>query len=167
MLDSATPQRRYAWARGLTAMRSRITALAQARLVTGGRLEGFAGLVPGVAEEAWLSLTQKKPLYVAGGFGGAARAVSDTLLGIERLEFADPWSRQHIPDYDAALGLYAQGGGEFRSMAQMGEDIRAYGATGLAPALNNGLDETENRELMASTDPQRIAWLVLTGLTRL
>ncbi len=166
-LGSDTPQRRYAWARGLTAMRSRMTALAQARLVTGGRLAGFAGMVPGVAEEAWSSLMQKKPLYVAGGFGGAARAVSDTLLGSERLEFADAWSRQHIPDYDAALELYAQGGGEFRSTVQMAGDIRACGATGLAPALNNGLDETENRELMASTDPQRIAWLVLAGLARL
>ena len=52
-------------------------------------------------------------------------------------------------------------------MAQMCKDIGAYGAAGLAPALNNGLDEAENRELVASTDPQRIAWLVLRGLTRL
>ncbi len=167
VMSSDTPQRRYAWARGLTAMRAGITALSQARLVIGGRLAGFAGLVPGVAEEAWLSLTQKKPLYMAGGFGGAARAASDTLLGIERFEFTDTWSRQHIPDYDAALGFYAQGGGEFRSMAQMAKEIGACGTAGLAPALNNGLDEAENQELMASTDPQRIAWLVLTGLARL
>ena len=167
VLASDTPLRRYAWARGLTAMRSRIMALSQARLLTGGRLAGFAGLVPGVVEEAWLSLTLQKPLYVAGGFGGAARAVSDALLGIERLEFADAWSRQHIPDFDAARGFYAQGGGEFRSLAQMGKDIGACGTAGLVPALNNGLDEAENRELLASTDPQRIAWLVLTGLARL
>lgn len=167
VLDSDTPQRRNAWSRGLTAMRYRVTALSQARLVTGGRLAGFAGLVPGVAEEAWLSLAQKKPLYVAGGFGGAARAVGDTLLGIERPEFSDAWSRQHVPDYDAALGLWAQGGGKFHSMAEMGKEICAYGAAGLAPALNNGLDEAENQELMISTDPQRIATLVLSGLARL
>ena len=166
-MGSDTSQRRYAWTRGLTAMRSHVTALSQARLVTGGRLSGFSGLVPGVAEEAWLSLAQNKPLYVAGGFGGAARAVSDALLGIERSEFADAWSRQHIPDYDAALKFFAQDGGEFRSMAEMGKEIGAYGAAGLVSALNNGLDEAENRELMASTDPQRIAWLVLSGLARL
>lgn len=167
MLGSDTPQRRYAWTRGLTAMRSHVGALSQARLVTGGRLAGFAGLVPGVVEEAWLSLAQKKPLYVAGGFGGAARAVSDALLGIERPEFADEWSRQHIPDYDAVLKFVEPGSGEFRSLAEMGKEIGAYGAAGLVSALNNGLDETENMELMASTDPQRIARLVLSGLARL
>jgi len=39
--------------------------------------------------------------------------------------------------------------------------------SGLAAALNNGLDEAENRELMHCTDPQRIAALVLTGMGRL
>ena len=167
VVDSDTPERRYAWARGLTAMRERITALSQARLVIGGKLTGFSGLVPGVVEEAWLSLKQKQPLYVAGGFGGAARAVSDRLQGIARVEFAEDWARSHLPDYDAAQALYAQQGGDFISMAQMGADIAVYGLMGLAPALNNGLDEAENRELMHCTDPQRIAGLVLTGLGRL
>jgi hypothetical protein len=52
-------------------------------------------------------------------------------------------------------------------MAQKGLDIAVYGLMELAPALNNGLDEVENRELMHCTDPQRIAGLVLTGLGRL
>ena len=69
VVDSDTPERRYVWARGLTAMRERITALSQARLVIGGRLTGLAGLWPGVVEEAWLSLKRKQPLYAAGGFG--------------------------------------------------------------------------------------------------
>lgn len=167
VVDSGTPERRYAWARGLTAMRERITALSQARLVIGGKLAGFAGLVPGVVEEAWLSLERKHPLYVAGGFGGAARAVSDRLQGIARVEFADDWARSHLPDYGAAQALYAQQGGDFISMAQMGLDIAVYGLMGLPPALNNGLDEAENRELMHCADPQRIAGLVLTGLGRL
>jgi hypothetical protein len=69
VLGSDTLERRYAWAPGLTAMRERITALSQARLVIGGRLTGLAGLWPGVVEEAWLSLKRKQPLYAAGGFG--------------------------------------------------------------------------------------------------
>jgi hypothetical protein len=40
VVDSDTPERRYVWARGLTAMRERITALSQARLVIGGKLAG-------------------------------------------------------------------------------------------------------------------------------
>jgi SLOG cluster2 len=56
-------------------MRKQITEQSQARLVVGRKLENFSGLVPGVVEEAWFSITQKQPIYLAGGFGGAARAV--------------------------------------------------------------------------------------------
>ena len=166
-LGSDTPQRRYAWARGLSAMRERITALSQARLVIGGRMEGFAGLVPGVVEEAWLSLAQKKPLYVVGGLGGAARAVSDQLLGTSRAEFSDTLAIQQVLEYDASIAMYGQHAGEFHSLERMGADIGSVAKVGLAQALNNGLDEAENRELMASTDAQRIARLALTGLGRL
>ncbi len=165
-LASDTPHRRYAWARGLTAMRELVTDLSQARLVIGGRMEGFAGLVPGVVEEAWLSLTRRKPLYLVGGLGGAARAVCDQLLGVPRTEFSDAFASQNQPDYHAGIALYGEHGGEFRSLQRMGMDF-AHVKAGLAHALNNGLDEAENRELMASTDPQRVARLVLTGLGRL
>jgi hypothetical protein len=165
-IESDTAQRRYAWARGLSAMRERITALSQARLVLGGAWE-FRGLIPGVVEEAWLSLTQKKPLYVAGGLGGAARAVSDQLLGTARTEFSDAWAVQHVPQYRESVDLYQQHGGEFHSLERMGADIGALAKAGLPQALSNGLDETENRELMATADAQRIARLVMTGLGRL
>ena len=49
----------------------------------------------------------------------------------------------------------------------MQADIVALTNAGLAAALNNGLDETENRELLRSTDAQRIAQLVLRGLGRI
>ena len=167
VLASDTPQRRYAWARGLTAMRTRITELYQARLLSDGKMKGFSGLVPGVVEEAWLSLKQNKPLFVLCGFGGAARAVADLLLGGERPEFDDDWARQYLPDYQAVLDLYKQQGVEVRTLAQIGADITVNAKAGLAQVLNNGLMETENRELMSSADAQRIATLVLTGRGRL
>lgn len=166
VLGSDTPQRRYAWARGLTAMRKRMSELSQGRLVIGGKLIGFSGLVPGVVEEAWELLVRKQPLYVAGGFGGAARAVSDRLLGIERVEFTAEWAHQNIPDYKVAQEFYPQHDSKFHSLEQMGADIEAYGQNGLPAALNNGLNEAENQELIHCTDPQRIASLVLTGLGR-
>ena len=166
-LGSDTAQRRYAWARGLNAMREQITAQSQARLVIGGKLAGFSGLVPGVVEEAWFSITQMKPLYLAGGFGGAARALCDLMLGLAREELSDAWASEKIKDYDAAVALYHQHGGEFRSVQQMQADIVALTNAGLAAALNNGLDEIENRELLRCTDAQRIAQLVLRGLGRI
>jgi len=162
-----TPQRRYAWARGLSEMRDFITTLSQARLVIGGVLNKFIGLVPGVVEEAWCSLKNKHPVYIAGGFGGSARAVCDLLQGIDRTEFSENWAKLNIPYYDSIRVLYEQHGGEFHSIEQIGSNIINIGEKGMVSALNNGLDETENRELMHSTDPQRIARLVLVGLTRL
>ena len=166
IIASDTPQRRYAWARGLTAMRELITERTQARLVIGGKLEGFSGLVPGVVEEAWLSMMQKKPLYLAGGFGGAARAVCDLMQGQARQELSETWARNKVSDYDAALALYSQHGGNFCSIERMSTDIAKSASAGLETALNNGLDETENRELRYCAEPQRIAQLVLKGLGR-
>ena len=162
-----TPQRRYAWARGLSSMRKHITEVSQARLVIGGTLNKFSGLVPGVVEETWFSLKSKHPVFIAGGFGGAARAVSDLLLGIERNEFSEINAKQNTFHYDEAITLYEQYGGEFHTMEQMGTDIFALGQNGLQSSLCNGLNEEENQELIISTDPQQIAKLVLSGLSRL
>jgi hypothetical protein len=164
---SDTPERRYAWARGLTAMRELVTAQSQARIVIGGKLVGCSGLVPGVVEEAWMSLVHKHPLYLVGGFGGAAMVVSDLLLGIERAEFTDAWVKKYLTDYDVVLSLYEQYGGNVCPFVKMGIDIMTCAKSGLAQALNNGLDEAENRELMRCTDAHLIAKLVLTGLGRL
>ncbi|MFA6015669.1 MAG: TIR domain-containing protein [Gallionellaceae bacterium] len=167
VLGSDTPQRRYAWALGLTAMRQLITTSSQARLVLGGKMAGFSGLAPGVVEEAWISLVQQKPLFLVGGFGGAARAVCDLLRGTKREEFTKDWARQYIDDYDTAVGLYSEAGQEFISLETMGLSIAIYAGQDLGQVLNNGLDDRENRELMASTDVHRISGLVLTGLGRL
>lgn len=161
-----SPERRYAWARGLSEMREKITGLSQARLVIGGALNKFSGLVPGVVEEAYLSLKQKHPVYIAGGFGGSARAVCDLLLGIERKEFSESWAKQNIPHYEAARALFKQYGGTFHSIEQIGTEIKAIGHEGMASALNNGLNDQENYKLMTSTDSNDIARLILTGLAK-
>jgi hypothetical protein len=162
-----TPLRRVAWAKGLTAMRKAITEESQARLVIGGALNKFAGLVPGVVEETWMSLQAAHPVFIVGGFGGAARAVTDRLMGIDRPEFSDDWIRQKVPAYESAIALYEKHGGQLRSLKQIGADIVLLGKNGLAKTLNNGLSEEENRELVTCTDPQRIAGLVLTGISKL
>lgn len=59
----------------LTAMRKVTSDVSDARVVLGGKVVGFAGAFPGVAEEAALTATLGKPLFIAGGFGGAATLV--------------------------------------------------------------------------------------------
>ena len=79
-------------ARDFTAMRVAMTDATDARVIIGGRLRGpFAGRWPGIIEEAYLTLQAGKPLFVAGGLGGAAALVADLIRGHVRpdLELAD------------------------------------------------------------------------------
>jgi hypothetical protein len=48
----------------------------------------------------------------------------------------------------------------------MAADFVGSHRDGLEHALNNGLDEAENRELIVASEPTVIADLVLTGLSR-
>jgi hypothetical protein len=73
------PPQGPAWAEGLTAMRQRVTVESYARVVLGGRVEGFSGRMPGVAEETLLSLEAGQPLFLIGGFGGCARRIAADL----------------------------------------------------------------------------------------
>ncbi|MGJ0626139.1 hypothetical protein [Xenorhabdus bovienii] len=67
------------WGRGLTTMRQTMLKDTHARIILGGRVEGYKGTMPGIAEEAMLSLRAKQPLYVMGGFGGCARDIAETI----------------------------------------------------------------------------------------
>lgn len=75
------------WAEGLTAMRERMLHTSRARVILGGRIANYKGRMPGVAEEALLSLRSGAPLFIIGGFGGCARHIA-AALGIAQM-FAD------------------------------------------------------------------------------
>ena len=74
------------WAEGLTAMRSVMREETQARIVLGGRVAGYKGRMPGIAEETLLSLRARQPIFLLGGFGGCARDIAET-IGL-----ADRWA---------------------------------------------------------------------------
>lgn len=74
------------WAEGLTAMRTVMRGEILARIVLGGRVEGYKGAMPGIAEETYLSIQAGQPVYLLGGFGGCARDIAET-IGL-----ADRWA---------------------------------------------------------------------------
>ena len=69
------------WNSGLTEMRRIMVADTDARIVLGGRVDGYHGRMPGIAEEALLSFHANQPLFVLGGFGGCARDIA-AILGL-------------------------------------------------------------------------------------
>ena len=127
-----------AWCVGLTAMRQLMCAETDARIVLGGKLEGYKGAMPGVAEEALLALAAKQPVFLVGGFGGCARAIAET-LGL-----ADRWAGSHDT---------WQGRDHFEGRRQ--ED------------LNNGLTLEEKCRLASTPHVDQAITLVMTGLRRM
>ena len=126
------------WCIGLTAMRELMREQTDVRLVLGGKLDGYKGAMPGIAEEALLAMKAKQPVFIVGGFGGCARDIAET-LGI-----VDPW---------AGSRSTWQGRGLFSGY--------------IAGDLNNGLTPTENSQLAGTQHVDQAITLVMIGLRRL
>ena len=125
-------------ATSLTAMRRTMLSETSARVVLGGKVTGYKGSMPGIAEEALLTLQAGKPLYVAGGFGGCARDIAESMRLVEPLH--DP--PRSAWDGHAAFSCYR------------------------ADTLNNGLTEGENRTLAKTSHIRKAVDLILRGLGR-
>jgi len=160
-----SPVHRFGWSRGLTEMRKRQTAEVDARIIVGGRIgqagEVYKGRMPGVLEEAILSIQAERPIYLVGAFGGCTRLIIDTLEGISRRELS--WEYQNkVPYSDELRKMYQERGQGWDEYERISGFIKERGYTG----LNNGLTDDENRELATTRSTNRIVELIFLGLTR-
>lgn len=80
------------WGPALTAMRRMLATRCDARIVAGGATAKYRGTMPGVAEEAILSVNACKPTYVVGSLGGCALDIAvETGLGSSPLSPSLAW----------------------------------------------------------------------------
>ena len=128
----------------LTTARTLVAGVCDSRVIVGGRLSGYAGAMPGVVEEAVITVRDGKPLYVAGGFGGAAAFVG----------------RRQAPDLYRWLPEGMPQDAESVADGMVTDVLR--GTIG-AP----GLDVAEALRLASSNRPSDIATLTVLGLSRL
>lgn len=135
-------------AHALTTMRRYVTTHTDARVLVGGKLAGSTGRGPGVVEEAEMSVAAGQPLYVAGGFGGAAAAVA-RVLGRDDQEWAPPDFPRDVDDPRARDALHDLAGAARRH-----------------PSPDDGLTDDERRQLAASHRPGDIATFLVLGLAR-
>ncbi len=133
-----------------SAMRRDMTTISDARVVVGGQLAGFKGAMPGIVEEAIVTLEGAQPLYVAGGFGGAAALVART-LGLGNAS----WLPEGIPDHDPDDHRIADALTTLRTIAA--DNPRE---------LQSGLDEDEANRLTWSHRPGDIAAMLTLGIAR-
>ena len=118
-------------------MRELMCDQTDARIVLGGKLDGYKGAMPSVVEETLLALAAKKPVILVGGFGGCARAIAE------------------------ALGLADRGAGSRDRWDGREQVLGRAGAD-----LNNGLTLEENRQLASTPHVDQATTLVLSGLRR-
>ncbi|MCK9356853.1 MAG: TIR domain-containing protein [Dehalococcoidia bacterium] len=161
-----SPVRRFGWSRGLTLMRERQTKDVDARITVGGRLgptgDGYKGRMPGVLEEAFLSIQAKRPVYLIGAYGGCTRLVIDALEGVARQELT--WGYQSAVAYSAELrGIYKERGQVWVEYEEISTFLQSCGY----PSLNNGLSIDENRELARTRSANRMVELLFLGLGRI
>jgi len=169
-----SPVHRFAWARGMTEMRRQQTAAVSARVVVGGpfgptlqpQADGTfaerwsAGRIPGVLEEILLSLQADQPVFLLGGFGGAAKLAADLAKGLTRHECS--WAYQsRAPHSEAMRALYKERDIDWIGYDEICGRLKSRGLAGLNP-----LNEAQNQILADSNHPETIIPLVLEGLAK-
>ncbi len=156
-----TPGERLWAALAFTEMRRLMNRDVHARVVLGGRVFGQAGLFPGVVEEALLAIETGVPLFLLGGFGGAASAVARGLRGETPQELTLDFQLSHTDGY-AELRTAAAEDSSVSSLEALNERLRNTEMGDLA----NGLTREENTTLMDSDDVDTLVSLVVRGLRR-
>lgn len=157
--EAATGTRRTAVTRALRDLDDHDVPPPRALVALGGQVSGFAGFLPGVAEEIAIAIEEGLAVYVLGGFGGAANAVAQVLMGSEAPGFTeDAFSKSER--YRQLKNAAAMRGRQ----AELNERLDWLLRVLRSGPLRNGLSEIENRELFTTVDLGRAVALVSKGL---
>lgn len=177
-----SPERARAQAYAVSAMRQamssgghrttagRCAPKLDARIIAGGLRTDFNGFMPGVLEEALYALEDRRPVFVLGGFGGAAAVLARALLQeTSPPELDADFHRSH----SARMRLLQKGLARHGEASRVDELFeRLKGAVervrgDIAGELRNGLDADQNGRLMQSDHVAEIIDLLRLGMSRL
>ena len=153
-IKPTTLELRLKYASSLTSMRKQMIESSVARIIVGGKVSGFSGYMAGVVEEFKLSVENSHPVFVVGGFGGAAQMIAQLLEGnvtsncFLNNALEDPKYKE-LYEWCELNGEYIH----YEVLDTFNFDI-----------LNNGLSEEENIRLLHSVDIIEIVSLILKGL---
>ena len=157
MVSPSSVDNLYYWAESLRAMRQEMEANIDARIILGGRVTGFNGYLPGLYEEAINAANAKHPIYLLGGFGGAALRLIKLIKGETTSEklFEECCSNRSYQEFVSYLD---------KEKEEMNfKDLDIY--VNNMGVLNNGLSDDENERLFVTTNVTEIIALVLKGLS--
>ena len=135
----------------LSAQRASLSAYCNARLAISGKMtpasttnpNGYQGLMPGIIEESLYALRAGQPLFIAGGFGGAAAILSDIVNKTDMY-----FGQQYVVE-----STYEK----YKSVFEEIED--------LYDPVSVGLNSNDIHRLATTRRPYEVARLVVKGLS--
>lgn len=142
-----------------------------ARILLGGKADSYSGFLPGIFEEALVTLRWNRPIYILGGFGGAAEILANAMLGTgpdRPKELTLDWQKACNP---ALMKLLESP--PFAVPADLGDleksidalfDFVLKARADLSGTLNTGLSDQETRELLKTSNIANAVHLVRSGL---
>lgn len=156
MVPPSTVENLYYWAESLKAMRLEMESNIDARIILGGRVAGFKGYMPGLYEEAIIAANCKHPIFLLGGFGGAASRLIKLLKGETTSEnlFEECCSHHLYQEFVSYLDK-EKAEMNFKALDVFSNNIEV---------LKNGLSKEDNERLFVTTNVTEIIALVLKGL---
>ncbi len=168
-MNSDSPELRFAKVLGLTEMRMKMMEHINARIILGGKLKGYSGKYPGLVEEALLAIRSSEPfpLYLLGGFGGAAAAVIKALKGskpkalTEEFQCEEKAYKERMEFYNNEIAKRSLSL-EPIDYTKLMKDLEEAGIGG----LRNGLNDSENEQLFGTQNMELAVKLIEEGLKR-
>ena len=147
---------RFLLATSMTAMRHQAEKNTNARILVGGKTTGFSGCMPGIMEELLIALNYKHPVYLIGGFGGAASQITRIIekkVGVSSNTLLE--NVMASSNYKPLWDYYKEKGIAIDYTILDGLKIEDF---------DNGLTVEQNLQLFHSVDIEEIVSLVLLGL---
>lgn len=141
-----------------------------ARILLGGKVESFSGFLPGLFEEALVTFESRRPLYILGGFGGAAEVLANAILE-DRLPagLGADWLIARNTALAKLLEIaagFAKPAGARTTQEMLGALSGFLRAAHGKPSdvLRTGLDDDDTRELLKTRSVATAVSLVRRGL---
>ena len=146
-----------------------------AMVFIGGKTTKFSGCMPGIIEEFIYSLKYKRPIFLLGGFGGAAGILAQAVYQRSRkmpATLRTDYYAKNERNLAAVVKAYQDFGvspEEYPDsrLQWLWDELQNRRNHGTHTIFNNGLTDDQNEELNTTEDSLRAVHLVWEGLSNL
>jgi hypothetical protein len=155
---------RYIFSECFSDMRKIMANESNARILLGGKQSNFLGYLPGIIEEAYYSLMANKLIYIIGGFGGAAKSLSNVIRGDVPKELTDEfqYSNSFIQEFKKVYSNKSSVPIDYQNLLDF---LKQFNLERLSEM--NGLSADENLVLIESQNIHEIVFLIMKGLMKI